>query len=363
MVRRALPRLLANGSGSVRLEEIYLVTRQLQVLQHSGVPLLSSLRALQAQVESPSMRRILQRVHEDLLEGQPLSQALARHPKAFNPVYVGLIRVGESGGLLSEVLLQLAELLEWEIDVRERIKQALQYPLIVLLVLCGAMGVMAVFVLPRFASLFQSFRIPLPWQTRLLIIISGLLRRYWWFMGLALFGAIGGWWAYLRTDGGRLRWHTWKLRLPILGPVFAKLAMSRFARVTAALAGSGVPILETLTLAGESVNNRYLRAKLEVVRQRVRGGGSLANAMKAEPAFPAIVTQMFATGEETGRLDELLRSVSAFYDQQVAYSVKRLITSLEPLLLVVVSLGVLIVATAVFVPMWDLVKVFKQPGR
>ena len=358
-----LPFLRAIGSRPVRLEETYLMTRQLQVLQRSGVPLLSSLRALQMQADSPPMRRILQRVHEDLLEGKPLSQALARHSRTFDPIYLGLIRVGETGGLLDEVLQQLAELLEWEVDVRERLRQAFQYPLIVLLVLCGALSVMVIFVLPRFAGLFQSFRIPLPWQTRLLIGVSELLRHFWWLMGLALLGAAGGWWASLQTEGGRLWWHAWKLRLPILGPIFTKLAMSRFARVTAALTRSGVPILETLALAGESVNNRCLRAKLEVVRQQVRGGGSLASAMRTEPVFPAIVTQMVATGEETGRLDELLRSVSEFYDQQVAYGVKRLMTSLEPLLLIVVSLGVLITAMAVFVPMWDLVKVFKQPGR
>ena len=345
------------------LEECYLLTRQLHVLQKSGVPLLSSLAALETQLPSGALQHVLHDVRQDLLGGRTFSQALGRHPQAFGPVMVGLIRVGEAGGLLSEVLEQLSRLFEWEIDLRHRLREALQYPIIVLCTLTAAITVMMTFVLPRFGEMFRSFRIQLPFQTRLLIAISDALTHYGWLVALLLAGAVTGWWLYLRTEKGRLRWHTWKLKLPILGPVFLQLAMSRFARVTAVLNRSGLPILETLALASGSVNNRYVRSRREGVRSKVTGGESLAGAMKGEPLFPPIVVQMVATGEETGRLDELLQSVSEYYDQQVHYTVRKLITYIEPALLLVVGLGVLLMATAVFVPMWDLVQIFKQTGR
>ncbi|MBI3011174.1 MAG: type II secretion system F family protein, partial [Candidatus Omnitrophica bacterium] len=298
--------------------------------------------------------------HQDLLEGRTLSQALARHPKAFGPVELGLIRVGEAGGLLDDTLLQLAHLLEWEMEMRNQLKQAFQYPVIVLGTLAFAMTAMVVFVLPRFARMFQSLHIQLPLQTRLLMALSYVISHFGWLIALLLAGAAAGWLLYLRTSAGRLRWHRWKLRLPLLGPVCVELAMSRFARVVAALNRAGVPILETLALAGQSVNNRYVQQVIGNVRNRVKGGDNLANALRREPLFPPVVVQMVATGEEAGRLDELLQSVSDYYDQQVRYFVKKLVTYLEPALLIVVGIGVLVMATAVLVPMWDLVKVFKR---
>ena len=354
---------LFSSNGRVSLEDGYLLTRQLHVLQKAGVPLLSSLKALQTQLPSGGLQRVLGDVHQQIMEGHTFSQALGRHPKVFGPVFVSLIRVGEAGGLLAEILEQLTRLYEWEIELRQRLTAALQYPLIVLCTLSAAICVMATFVLPRFGQMFKSFKIQLPFQTRMLIALSDFMAGYWWLMLLLGIAAGVGWWMFLRTDGGRLRWHTWKLRLPVLGPVFLQLSMSRFARITAALNHAGVPILETLELAGQSVNNRAIRSRLDRVRGKVQGGEPLASAMKAEPVFPPVVVQMVATGEETGRIDELLHSVSEYYDQQVAYTVKRLITYIEPILLLVVGLGVLLMATAVFVPMWDLVKIFKTTGR
>lgn len=360
MSRRINAFFSGNGRGAVTLEERYLLARQLHVLQKSGVPILSSLKALETQLPSASLKRILREMHQDLLEGRTLSQALARHPKAFGPVELGLIRVGEAGGLLDDTLLQLAQLLEWEMEMRNQLKQAFQYPVIVLGTLAFAMTVMVVFVLPRFARMFQSLHIELPLQTRLLMALSYVISHFGWLIALVLAGAAAGWLLYLRTSAGRLRWHRWKLRLPLLGPVCVELAMSRFARVIAALNRGGVPILETLALAGQSVNNRYVQQVIGNVRNRVKGGDNLANALRREPLFPPVVVQMVATGEEAGRLDELLQSVSDYYDQQVSYFVKKLVTYLEPALLIVVGIGVLVMATAVLVPMWDLVKVFKR---
>ncbi len=352
---------LRNGHA-VGLEDRYLFVRQLHVLQRSGVPLLSSLHALREQLPPGALRDVISGVGEDLVEGRTFSQALARRPQAFTPVMIGLIRAGESGGLLSEVLEELARFYEWEIDLRQRLYSAVQYPLIVLGALAAALTIIAVFVLPRFAQLFSSFQIRLPLQTRLLIALSEFLARYGWAVVLVALLAGAGWWAWGHTPVGRLWWHTRQLRLPVAGGLLRQLAMSRVARTVAALLHSGVPILETLALAEGSVNNVYIKQRLAAVRGKVQQGTGLATALKGDPLFPPIVVQMVATGEETGRMDELLHSVSVYYDQQVTYALKRLLTALEPLLLVIVGVGVLILATAVFLPMWDLVQIFKT-GR
>ncbi len=349
-------------SRRVSLQELYLLTRQLHVLQKSGVPLLSSLQALQAQLPAGALKRVLEVVCRDLIEGRSFTQALAQHPAVFPGVFQGMIRAGEAGGMLVESLNQLTQLLEWEIEVRQRLREALQYPIIVVSILCLAMTVIVTFVLPQFAKMFRSFRIELPLQTRLLIGLSQILTRYGWLIALGLAGLAFASWLYLRTDAGKLFWHARKLRLPIVGTIILQLAMARIARVTAALHHSGLPILETLALVGDSMSNRVFQAMLRRVRDRVKDGVSLTQAMSQEPLVPPVVIQMVATGEETGKLSDLLRSIAEYYEQQAGYVLRRLMVSLEPILLLVVGLGVLLLATAVFVPMWDMVKLFKQGG-
>lgn len=349
-------------SGRVSAEERYLLVRQLHVLQRAGVPLLSSLRALEAQLPSGGLARSLRLVSDDLLKGSTLAQALARHPRSFSPTFVGMVEVGEAGGLLEPMLKRLAELFEWELELRSKIKQALQYPAIVLLTLSAALSVMMIFVLPRFAEFFGSLRIELPVQTRLVMALGRGIARYGWAMGLGLVGAAAILGYQLKTERGRCRWDRWILRVPALGPVVLQLEMSYLSRTIAALAGSGVPILETLALAGESLNNKWIQQAVARMSDRVKEGQTLSQALRADPLFPPVVTQMVSTGEETGRLDDLLQSVSDYYDQQTTYLVRKLVTYIEPALLILVGLGVLAMATSVLVPMWDLVKVFQHTG-
>ncbi len=346
----------------VSLEDRYLLVRQLQVLQKAGVPLLASLNALEAQVPSGALQRTLKAISQDLLNGYTLSQAFARYPHSFDPMFIGLIKIGEAGGLLDAVLTRLADLCAWELELRSTIRQALQYPAIVLLTLAGALSIMVAFVLPRFEQLFSSFHTKLPIQTRVILALSHVMTHYGWLAGGAVvIGALAVW-GYRRTERGRVWWDHALLRLPVLGPVVLQLGMSRMARAVSALSGSGVPMLETLALAGQSVNNRYIQEGLGGVVDRVKGGEALASALKSEHLFPAIVIQMVATGEEAGHLDELMRHVSDYYDQQVTYLLKKLLTYVEPALLILMGLGVLVMASAVLVPMWDLVKLFKHTG-
>ena len=356
MTRSAAPAL------RLSLDERLLLVRQLHVLQKAGVPLLSSLRALESQVSPGTLKAVLGRLVQELLNGATLSQAFARHPRAFDALFVGFIRVGEAGGLLEEALRQLAGLCEWELDLRARLRQALQYPAIVLATLSGAVGIMVAFVLPRFAQFFSSLNIQLPLQTRLVLGISRLLSRQGWLVALLLAAAVGGWLRFTHTSKGRLAWHRRLLRLPAIGSLALEMAMARFAHVLAALSASGVPMLETLALARESMNNTYIQQRIEAARERVKAGESLAAALKATDVVPPVVLQMVSTGQESGHLEELLRSVADYYDQQAAYRLKRLILYIEPALLLLVGGGVLLMAMAVLVPMWDLVKVLKQGG-
>lgn len=344
------------------LDERLLLVRQLHVLQKAGVPLFASLQALESQAPSGALNTLLGRLLRDLLNGRTLSQAFARHPRAFDALFVGFIRVGEAGGLLDEALRRLAELCEWELEARARIHQALQYPAIVLATLLGALGIMVVFVLPRFAQFFTSLNIQLPLQTRIVLGISQLLSRHGWLVALALAAAVAGSVGFLRTPKGRLAWDRRLLRLPAIGALASEMAMARFAHAVSALCASGVPMLETLALARESMNNTYIKQRIGLAYERVKAGASLAGALKATGVMPPIVLQMVSTGQESGHLDELLRSVAEYYDQQAAYRLKRLILYVEPALLLVVGGGVLLMGTAVLVPMWDLVKVLKQGG-
>jgi len=301
-------------------------------------------------------------IANDLLNGYTLSQAFGRHPDSFDPLFIGMIRIGEAGGLLDEVLKRLAELAAWEMELRAQMNQALQYPLIVLATLSVALALMVTVVLPRFAQMFSSMHQQLPLQTRAILALSRVLVHDGWLLALlAVLGAIAGW-RVLQTPGGRRWWDAHLLRLPVVGPLCVQLDMSRVTRTVAVLNASGLPMLDTLTLAAGSVKNTHIQGGLASVLEQVRGGQKLATAMKAAGLFPPVVVQMVATGEETGRMDELLSSVSDYYDQQAAYLLRKLITYVEPALLLIVGLGVLAMASAVLVPMWDMVNIFKA-GR
>lgn len=354
--------LLRREAERVRLDDRLLLVRQLLVLQRAGVPILQSLQALETQLEAGRLKRTLQIIQQDLAGGFTLSQAFARHPRVFDQTFVSLVRTGEAGGLLEDTFKRLADLLEWEMDLRSRITQALQYPIIVVGILAGALSIMAVVVLPKFAALFESFDTQLPLETRIVMAVSRFLSAYGSLVVLGLAAGAAAAVGYLRSPGGRRWWDPIRLRLPMVGPLALQLAMSRFCRTLSALSASGVNVFEALALAGQNVNNTYVQACIGTIGQQVEGGETLSGAMRRSPLFPPIVTQMMATGEETGRMDELLRSVSEYYDQQVAYRVRRLLGYLEPALLLVVGAGVLVMAMAVLVPMWDLVKVFKRTG-
>jgi len=353
--------ILGRFSKSVRLEEVSIFTRQLYALQKAGLTLLTSLEAIAMQVENRYFRTVIEEVARDIRGGLNFSDALKKQGHIFDGVYVNMIRAAESGGLMSEILERLTGLIEQQIDTRSRIKAATRYPIIAFCVLCLGFLIVVTFVIPRFATLYSQFNVALPLPTRILIATNIAMKKYWYLFILGLGVAIFGFLRFINSRAGRPVWDNFRLKVPVFGPLVSMLTMSRFARVTAILMKSGVPILEILDLVGNTTGNVIIKRAITNIRQSVNQGQGMSEPMKITGLFPPVVIQMVYAGEQTGKVDDLLLSVADYYDRESEYMIKNLTTYIEPLLIFFLALGVLLMALAIFLPMWNLIKVFR-PG-
>ncbi|MBB4841547.1 MSHA biogenesis protein MshG [Paucibacter oligotrophus] len=338
----------------VGMEDCLVMTRQLYTLQKAGVPILRALAGLEASTAQAAMVEMLQDLRASLDQGRELSTAMARHPKVFSPFYIAMIRVGEMTGRLTEVLLRLSQHLEFELDIRARIKQALRYPAMVVVAMIIAIIVINIFVLPTFATVFAGFKAELPLMTRMLLGFSAWTLHWW---PMVLIGAAGGVMAvraWLATPTGRYRWDRRKLRLPIAGEIVLKATLARFSRSFALAYSSGVPISQTMTVVAQTVDNAYIGNRIEQMRDGVERGESISRCAAAAGVFTPIVLQMIAVGEETGELDGLMMEIAQMYERETDYSIKGLSASIEPVLLLIIGVLVLILALGVFLPLWNL---------
>jgi len=344
----------------VNLEELLAFTRQLVTLQTSGLPLLTSLEALKEQSENKLLKNVIARIIIDIKGGLSFSDALAKHPNIFNELYVNMVKAGEASGKLDEILERLAILSEHQMQTQSKIKSATMYPIIVIFTLIGAFIAMIVFVLPKFAELFSSFNVELPLPTRILLGINYIVQNYWYIIlavvGILVFLVN----RYVNTSIGRRMWDGLKLRIPIFGPLILKIIISRFARITGALIKSGIPLLQVLEMTSKTAGNVVVAESLNKVRRSVNEGKPMHEPMKEDKLFPPLVVHMVAVGENTGKLDHLLSRVSDYYDGQVDYTLKNLTTAIEPILIFCLGGMVLVMALAIFLPMWNLLQVFKR---
>jgi len=344
----------------VGARDLILFTRQLETMLDSGLPLLSALHSLHDQAVHPKLKHAIDRVRSDVEQGSTLTEALRRHPACFPSLYVNLIFAGEEGGLIVQMLDRVAGLLEYEAETEQRIRSATFYPTLIITELILAFVVLIKFVLPRFASLFRNFSVQLPLPTRVLIGISDFFQHQWIpflaFVGAAAFGFT----LWSRTPKGRFTLDRFVITVPIFGPIFQMTIMSRFARVLSALIESGVPIVQALGIVRGVAGNRVVEAEIDRMRDGVLAGMGLSEPLRGSEVVPPIVVKMIAVGEETGALDKLLLRVSRYYDQDVDYKVKNLSTAIEPVLLVILGAGVLFTALAVFLPLWNLMNVFRH---
>ncbi|MDR7267496.1 MSHA biogenesis protein MshG [Pelomonas saccharophila] len=335
-------------------EDALVLTRQLYTLQKAGVPILRALAGLEASTSHPGIIALLQDVRASLDQGRELGTAFARHPTVFSTFYVAMTRVGELTGKLTEVFQRLAEHLEFELDIRARIKQALRYPIMVIIAMAIALIVINIFVLPKFADVFAHFKSELPLMTRILLGFSRWTVK-WWPMVVAVGIGLGLIWRnWIATPGGRYAWDRFKLRLPIAGDIVLKATLARFARSFALASSSGVPISQALTVVAQTVDNAYIGARIEQMRDGVERGESISRCATATGVFTPIVLQMIAVGEETGELDTLMTEIAQMYERETDFAIKGLSAAIEPILLTIIGGMVLVLALGVFLPLWNL---------
>jgi MSHA biogenesis protein MshG len=336
------------------VEDLLIFSRQMYTLNKAGVPILRAFAGLEASATKPAMVDMLKDIRASLDQGRELSAALARHAALFGGFYISMIRVGEMTGRLTEVFLRLTEHMEFERDVRERIKQALRYPTFVMIAMAVAIVILNIFVIPVFAKVFAGFNAQLPLITRGLLGFSSWMIT-WWPLLLALAVAtFYGVRAYVRTPEGRYRWDSRKLKLPIVGDIILKATLARFARSFALSSQSGVPLVQALTVVAQTVDNAFIGSRIEQMRDGIERGESISRCAATTGVFTPVVLQMINVGEETGELDNLLFEIAAMYERDTDYSIKGLSAAIEPILLAVIGVLVLLLALGVFLPLWNM---------
>src|SRR5687768_6484941 len=343
----------------VKLRDLAVFSRQFATMINSGLSLLRSLSILEEQTESKALAAILKEVRVDVEKGSSLSQALGRHPKAFNRLYIAMVRAGETGGVLDSVLLQLADTIEKQVELKRKIKSAMTYPVAVLALVLLIVTVMLLFVVPTFKDIYSDLGGTLPLPTRILLGVSNVLKK--WFL-LVLLGEVGlviAFKRWIQTDTGRGAWDRFKLRMPVFGGLVHKTALTRFSRTLASLLRAGVPILEALEITSETVGNTVVQAAVKDVQEGVKAGEPIARRLENHKTFPPMVVQMLAVGEETGAVDTMLDKVGEFYEQEVEATVNALTSLLEPLLIVVLGGAVGGMVVALYMPMFNVIKLIQ----
>ncbi len=345
---------------SVGFSDLNMFTRQFATLQKAGLPLLSALGALKEQASNRILKDAIGEIARDIEGGSSLSAAIGRHPRIFNPLYINMISTGETSGRLDETLERLATLGEHEEKIRLSIRAASRYPMIVVAGIIIGFFILTTFVVPRFAKVYAQFNTALPLPTRILIWLNYAITNFWWLLLVIVAVFVFLLNRLIHTKSGRFFWDNLKLKLPIFGPLMLKLIMSRFSRITGTLMHSGVPILQILKLASDGVGNVVISRTIDNIRMSVSEGKGMSGPIKTSGMFPPAVVQMIAVGEETGKVDELLLRVSDYYDSLIDYTLSNLVSLIEPALTFLLGCVVLFMALAIFLPMWNLMSLFRR---
>lgn len=350
------------GEPKVELADLMLFSRQMHTLLKSGVPIIRALSGLQESSQNPTLKRVVGEVREGLESGRELSFSMRAHPKVFSSFMVNMVRVGEMTGRLDEVFLRLYDFFAFEKKMREDIRAALRYPLFVLIALGIALVIVNIFVIPAFAKMFASFKAQLPLMTRALIAVSNAFVAYWWLMLAVLVLGVVFFRLYTAAPKGRYAWDWFKLRIPVVGGLIHKATLARFSRSFALAGKSGVPIVQSLALVAEVVDNAYLEARILQMRDGIERGESILRTAVATGVFDPVVLQMVAVGEETGEIDDLMGEIADMYEREVAIEVEGLTAKVEPILLLFMGALVLVLALGVFLPMWDMAAAARGGG-
>ena len=339
-------------SSGISTTVIALFTRQLAAMVKAGLPLIRALHALARDETERKLSQTLIQVAADIEGGDTFSAALSNHPRVFSKLYVSLIRAGEESGNLATILRQLATYLERAESIRRKVKTAMAYPVFVVCFVIAASAALFLKVVPMMAKIYDKLGAELPKLTQAVITTSDLLRQYLWIVILVLAGLVLVRIILKRSQVGRMMLDTWKLRMPIFGPILRKVVVAKFLRTMGVLVDSGLPMLDSLELAGETSGNEVVTQASKRIAETVSRGGSLSKGFADASVFPEIVVQMVSTGEETGSLGEMLNNISDFYDEQVETSITGLSAFIEPLLIMLIGAIVAIVVVSTFLPIF-----------
>jgi len=338
----------------VKAKDLAQVFRQMATLLEAGIPLVSSLSALIEQCGHPYLRTTLTQIRERVREGSSLAEALTAHPRIFSALFVGLVRAGEVSGTLALTLSRWADFSEHQVALRQRIRAALTYPAFMFVVGLGVLFFLLTFVVPTVTKIFSDLGQSLPWPTLILIAVSDFLNRFWWAVTAALVLLAIWLRKYLRSESGGLLWDRLKLRLPFVRDLHRRLAVSRWARTLATLLGGGLPLLQALEFSQDVAGNRLLSRALEGARERIREGEEMAPSLKPSGLFPSTVLEMVAVGERSGVLGQMLEKVASSLENEAESDLRGLVALVEPLMILVMGLGVGFVALAVLLPILEM---------
>lgn len=339
----------------IKLGDLAVLTRQLSTMVSSGMTILRALYVLEAQTENKKLAAELVEVRKDVEAGLPLSDALERHPKTFNPLFVAMTRAGETGGVLEDSLLRIADQLEKEESLRRQVKSAMAYPTVILCFATAVMLGMVAFIVPVFAGVFEELGgAELPALTRFTMAISNIVTGYWYLLILGTVGLAFAFAKWKKTDRGRGLWQRFLLRIPFkIGDIFQKVALARWSRTFSALMGAGVPLLQAIDITSQTAGNIVVEEAMANVTTSVKAGGTIAQPLMESPVFPAMVGHMVKVGEETGALTTMLSKIGDFYEDQVAAAVKALTSILEPVMIVFVGGIVGFIVISMYLPLFS----------
>lgn len=346
----------APSSGrKVKLANMVIFSRQFATMIDAGVAIVRCLDILESQTKDPALKPVISACKKDVKSGMSLTDAFSKHPNVFSRLYVNMVKAAETGGILDKILDRLSGFLEKEQEIRGKIKSAMIYPILVLVFAFLMVVALFILVLPKFKEIFESMNVEMPGATRMLFDMSTYMRQFWYIGVIAIVGGAFTYKWYAKTDGGAWQIDMMKLRFPVIGELVQKMSISRFSRTFATLIHSGVPMMRSLEIVGETAGNRVIANAIDSARTAIREGQKISAPLAASGLFPGMVTHMIDIGEETGRLSEMLAKVADFYDQEVENAVKALTSMIEPCLIVMMGGIVGFIAISIMAPIFKLI--------
>jgi len=343
----------------IKFRDLTIFYRQFSTMVNAGLTLVNSLDILIEQVENKVLSNVITLIKSDVEAGSTLADAMAKHPQAFTELYISMVRAGEIGGVLDEILNKIADLMEKEYALKQKVKSAMAYPLFI----TGAAALMAIFmltfILPQFVGVFAQFGGELPFLTQILVTATNLFNSYWYIFFIVFAALVAAFSAYIKTPNGKLNFDKFKLNAPIFGEINRKSAVARFTRILGTLIKSGVPILEALQVSSNAIGNLVISSAVLGAKTKIKEGQSISGPLAASGVFPPMVTQMIMVGEESGELEEMLVNVANFYDEEVDRTVEKLTAIIEPVMMLGIALVIGVMVIAMYLPIFNMVNLIR----